>query len=208
MPRPASSGVGLSRHREAWWRSICACWVDCPNIRFLPGLDGFEPAMITRFGQDDPVTGIHLTRLRPDGTGKAGTEKDKIMLGPSAGDPIVVWNNPERLDLFITEGIEDAASIVVATGLNCWAAGSAGRIPTTLPHARSFETVFVAADGDYAGRRALQLAREKRPDIIALDFGDHDANATLQKHGADAILSAIDRAFDSKRKFQPCFFNL
>ena len=108
----------------------------------------------------------------------------------------VVHDNPERLDLFICEGIEDAASIAVATGLTCWAAGSAGRIPTVLPHARSFDAVFVAADGDFAGRRALQLAREKRPDIITLDFGENDANATLEKNGAEAILSAIDRAFD------------
>jgi hypothetical protein len=180
---------------EAYLRSR-GCWIDTPSIRFLPARGEHFHAAISRFGIGGKTNGVHLTRLSSDGTGKAGTDKDKVMLGPSVGEPVVVWDNPERLDLFITEGIEDAASIAVATGLTCWAAGSAGRIPTVLPHARSFEAVFVAADGDFAGRRALQLAREKRPDIITLDFGDHDANATLQKHGADAILSAIDRALD------------
>jgi hypothetical protein len=60
--------------------------INCPAI------------MITRFGGVGPVTGIHLTRLRADGTGKADVEKPKIMLGPSQGEPIIVHDNPERLD--------------------------------------------------------------------------------------------------------------
>jgi Toprim domain len=159
---------------ETYFRSR-GCWIDTPSIRFLRARGEYFHAAISRFGIDGKTNGVHLTRLRPDGTGKAGTDEDKVMLGPSVGEPIVVKDNPESLDLFITEGIEDAASIAVATGLTCWAAGSAGRIPTALPLARSFETVFVASDADFAGRRALQLAREKRPDIIALDFGDRDA---------------------------------
>ena len=45
----------------------------------------------------------------------------------------VIHDNAERLDLFISEGIEDAASIAVATGSTCWAAGSAGSITSSLP---------------------------------------------------------------------------
>jgi hypothetical protein len=88
--------------------------INCPAI------------MITRLGGAGPVTGIHLTRLRADGTGKADVEKPKIMLGPSQGEPIIVHDNPERLDLFIGEEMEDAASIAVATGSTCWAAGISG----------------------------------------------------------------------------------
>ena len=38
------------------------------------------------------ITGIHMTRLLPDGSGKDNGEDDKakIMLGPSAGQPIVL----------------------------------------------------------------------------------------------------------------------
>ena len=83
---------------------------------------------------------------RADGTGKADVEKPKIMLGPSQGEPIIVHDNPERLDLFISEGIEDAASIAVATGSTCWAAGSAGRIAALMPLTRGFDNLFIAAD--------------------------------------------------------------
>jgi hypothetical protein len=34
------------------------------------------------------IRGVHLTRLKPDGSGKAGTERDKIMLGSSSGWPV------------------------------------------------------------------------------------------------------------------------
>ena len=63
------------------------------------------------------------------------------MLGPSQGEPIIVHDNPERLDLFISEGIGDAASIAVATGSTCWAAGSAGRIAALMPLTRGFDNL-------------------------------------------------------------------
>jgi hypothetical protein len=49
--------------------------------------------MITRFGGVGQVTGVRLTRLRADGTGKADVEKPEIMLGPSQGEPIIVQDN-------------------------------------------------------------------------------------------------------------------
>jgi hypothetical protein len=44
--------------------------------------------MIARFDFGD-VTGIHLTKLKPDGSGKPGAEKDKLMIGPSRGQPVI-----------------------------------------------------------------------------------------------------------------------
>ena len=173
---------------DAGWRT--------PSIRFLARRGEHHDAIIARFGFDgeSSPTGIHLTRITLLGD-KADVEPCKIMVGPSVGRPIVVWDNPERLDLFITEGIEDAASIAVATGLTCWAAGSAARVASLIPATKSFERVHIAVDNDFAGKRAFQRAREIRSDVIALDFGYLDANATIQKHGADAILKAIDRCF-------------
>ena len=168
------------------------CLVDSPSIRFLPRRGEHFNSMISRFGIGGEVSGVHLTRLRPDGTGK-----DKIMLGRSMGQPIVVHDNPERLELFIAEGVEDAASLGLATGLTTWAAGSAGRISAVVPLAKHFNSVFIAVDNDFAGRRALQRARESRQDVIALDFGNEDANSTLQKFGIEAILTTIDRCFVS-----------
>ena len=48
--------------------------------------------MIARFGISvaTELTGVHLTLLRGDGRDKAGTDRDKIMVGPSKGSPIVL----------------------------------------------------------------------------------------------------------------------
>jgi hypothetical protein len=74
----------------------------------LPGRDSFPPTMIAALGvptepepgflaiNDAAITGIHLTRIAPDGRGKAGTERDKIMIGRSLGSPNPI--NPAGLD--------------------------------------------------------------------------------------------------------------
>jgi hypothetical protein len=201
---------------EVYLRSR-GCGVASPNIRFLPGRDGYEPAMITRFGQDGPVTGIHLTKLRPDGTGKADVEKPKIMLGPSVGQPLVVKDNPEHPELVITEGIEDAASFALGRSWSAWAAGSWGRMAQIIPLTSGFERVFIAFDTDQArwnkttvladtpayrdgGRVAFARCRELRPDIIGIDFSGLlgvkglDANKVLQQFGAETLTAAIDVA--------------
>jgi hypothetical protein len=84
------------------------------------------------------------------------------MLGPSQGGPIIVHDNPERLDLFISEGIEDAASIAVATGSTCWAAGSAGRIAALMPLTRGFDNLFIAADDDPPRRSSPEIRQRCR----------------------------------------------
>src|SRR5258708_7787529 len=74
----------------------------------LPATLGFlarraerPPAMIAAFGRatdpepsnvcisDESVTGVHLTRLSPDGQQKAGTEPNKLMIGPPPTTPIL-----------------------------------------------------------------------------------------------------------------------
>jgi hypothetical protein len=100
------------------------------------------------------VRGVHITRLAPDGSSKAGTERDKIMLGSSIGYPIVLASPNDLLGLAITEGIEDALSVHDDTGLGAWAAGSASRLPAladTVP--QSIEAVTITVDDDEAGRR-------------------------------------------------------
>jgi Toprim domain len=176
------------------------CWIESENIRYLPPQGCYGPTMIARFGNGN-LTGVHLTRLAPDGKGKAGTEKDKIMIGPSKGQPIILHDNPESLELLVTEGIEDAASLAIATGWTTWAAASATRIPHVVAKATSFDRVLIAVDADFAGQRALQCAREVRPDVIALDFASAtdwtesaDANAVMIRDGAGVILDCIDRA--------------
>jgi hypothetical protein len=77
-----------------------------------------EPGVIAI--ADTAVTGVHLTRLRSDGSGKAEfedpDENAKIMVGHSAGSPIVLAPPNDLLGQVITEGIEDGLSAHEITG--------------------------------------------------------------------------------------------
>jgi len=71
------------------------------------------------------VRGVHLTRLKPDGSDRERTANGKIMIGHSAGVPIILAPPNDLLGMAISEGIEDALSAHEATGLGAWAAGTA-----------------------------------------------------------------------------------
>jgi hypothetical protein len=135
------------------------------TIGFLPASLKYPPAMITAIGMaretepgelvidDEAIRGVHITALKSDGSGKAGTERDKIMVGRSLGSAIVLAPPNDLLGLAITEGIEDALSVHQATGLGAWAAGSATRMPAiaaAIPDCVEAVTIFV--DHDEAGR--------------------------------------------------------
>jgi hypothetical protein len=177
-----SKALWLWRHRhpvagsiaETYLREVRRCCGTLPaTLGFLPAHGEYPPAMIAAFGlaeeiepglvviADDAVFGVHLTRLRADGTGKAGFGSDKIMIGNSHGYPIVVAPPNDLLGLAITEGIEDALSVSEATGLGTWAAGSASRLPNLADVVPDYiECVSVVADDDHTGRHhAAQLVR-------------------------------------------------
>ena len=137
-----------------------------PTLGFLsPWKPEHCPAMIAAFALSDAiepgvvapphgVTAVHLTLLKPDGSGKADVEKPKLIVGSPDGLPIVLALANDLLGLAITEGIEDALTVHQATGLGAWAAGAGGRMPalaSTIPC--HIECVSVAIDDDEAGNR-------------------------------------------------------
>jgi len=141
-----------------------------PTLRYLPPRDGYEPAMIAAFGMPDEiepgllstatldVLGVHVTRLKPDGSGKIAAAEDrpaKITLGRgSTGWPIVLAPPNDLLGLVIGEGIEDVLSAHSATTLGGWAGGSAGRLPALADRVpRWIDCVSVLVDDDEAGRK-------------------------------------------------------
>jgi hypothetical protein len=138
-----------------------------PTLGFLPARGEHPPAMIAAFGmatEPEPgrlaidavaVRGVHLTRLKPNGSGKVedGSEQ-KIMLGRSLGLPIVLAPMNDLLGLAVTEGIEDALSIHQATGLGAWAAGSASRLPALAAAVPDYaDGVSILVDDDTDGRK-------------------------------------------------------
>ncbi len=139
------------------------------TARFLPARYGHHPAMITAFGMAEEVEcgryeisaenvqGVHLTLLKPDGSAKAGTDRDKIMVGPSKGFPIMFVPPNDALGLIISEGIENGLSAQEATGLGLWVAGSAGRLGSLAAAVPSFvECVTIVADDDGSGRKGAR----------------------------------------------------
>jgi hypothetical protein len=155
------------------------------TLGFLPARGEHPPSMIAAFGlvrevepgvitiADSAVTGVHLTRLKPDGSGKAvfedPDEHAKKMVGYSIGSPIVLSPPTDLLALGITEGIEDGLSVFEASGLGIWVAGSAARMPTLAEHIPSMlDCVTVFADDDHDGlRHAAELDRRARARGVA-----------------------------------------
>lgn len=144
--------------------------IGCPlpaTVGFLPAHGEYPPAMIAAFGlahEVEPgviaiaasaVVGVHITRLRPDGSDRERGERAKIMIGHSTGFPIVLAPPNDLLGLAVTEGIEDALSISEATGLGAWAAGSASRLGSPLAGAIPgfIDCVTVVVDDDEDGQR-------------------------------------------------------
>jgi hypothetical protein len=136
------------------------------TLGYLPPRGEHGAAMIAAFGigsepepgqlviADADVQGVHITKLKTDGSGKAGTDADKIMIGMSIGSPITVAPPNDLLGLVISEGIEDALSAHEATGLGAWVAGSASRLPALADAVPScIEAVTVLVDDDKEGRR-------------------------------------------------------
>jgi phage/plasmid primase-like uncharacterized protein len=146
----------------------------------LPGtvryLDGQHPAMLVPYGvpheiepgvlETGAVTAVHLTLLKPDGSGKADTKPNKLTVASPAGMPMVLAPMNDLLGLAITEGIEDALSVHQATGLGAWAAGGWSNLPKLIAAIAdaATECVTVFADADDAGQRG---ARELAEALVA-----------------------------------------
>jgi hypothetical protein len=133
----------------------------CPhrlNIR-LPAM--VAPVVDTAGAQ----TGIHMTYLRPDGSGKAdfpNRDLQRECRGIISGGSIrLEAHDPDR-DLIVAEGIETTLSAMQIFNLPGWSAVCAGGLRTIeLP--LEIRRVVIAADHDLsgAGQRNALAARER-----------------------------------------------
>lgn len=129
------------------------------------------PAMIAFFGipiehepgllslRPEQIAGIHLTFLQPDGSGKAVNRdgKAKVFVGRGHALPIVLAPPNDGLGLIIGEGIEDCLTLHQETGLGCWAAGAANRLPGLAPQVPAcIECATIIEDDDGAGRKGTK----------------------------------------------------
>jgi hypothetical protein len=145
------------------------------TLRYLPPLKPeHHPAMIAPYAfADEPEPGVlgiprnvhavHLTLLKPallkpDGSGKADVEKQKMTIASPLGRPIVIAPANDLLGLAISEGIEDALTAHASTGLGAWAAGSSSFMPALAAVVPAYvEAVTICAHDDGGKRDALKL---------------------------------------------------
>jgi hypothetical protein len=155
------------------------------TLGFLPARDDYPPAMIAAFGMaretepgilvisNDDVTGVHITKLKPDGSDKACVAEDesaKLTVGLDNRAPIWLAAINDGLGLVITEGIEDALSAHAATGLGAWAAGTGNRLPAMADYVPSYvECVSILVDKD-ADRTGEKYSTELAELLTALNI--------------------------------------
>jgi hypothetical protein len=118
-------------------------------------VDEIEPGVIAIAAA--ALQGIHLTRLLPDGSGKAvfddPNENAKRMTGLSTGWPIVLASPNDLVGLTIAEGIENGLSAHQVSGLGAWAAGCASRLPELADKVPDYiESATLMIDDDDDGR--------------------------------------------------------
>lgn len=153
------------------------------SLRF--GRSGPEhPVLVAAVtGADGAIGAIQRTYLRPDGTGKADVPAPRLSLGKLAGGAVRL--TPPARSLILTEGTEDALSLIQTTGRATWAAlGTSNLAKVVLP--LNVEDVVIGADNDPAGEAAAQKAAQAyaekgcRTRIIRPLPGFKDWNAELQ----------------------------
>ncbi len=165
------------------------------TIGYLPASREYPPAMIAAFGMaretepgelvidDAAIRGVHITSLKSDGSDKAGTDRDKKIIGRSIGSPIVLAPPNDGLGLAVCEGIEDGLSIFEATGLGAWAAGSASRLLALADAVPDYiDCITIVADADLAG----QANAQKLADALARHPGEVRLIVPPQTQGAAA----------------------
>ena len=131
------------------------------NIRLRPddlkydARDGAMVAAIRRRGGS--ISAIQKTYLTPDGRkDPARGKRQKLSFGPVKHGAIRL--TPVAKTVWLTEGAEDALSLIQMTGRACWAIPGAGIMKAVeLPEA--VKTIVIAADNDDAGRKAAAEAQ-------------------------------------------------
>jgi hypothetical protein len=120
--------------------------------------------MLAPYGFPEPngltIHGIHLTKLQPDGSGKADVPRNEVRRSIAGhGWPIELATVNDDGGLAIGEGIETMLSVAQVTGLGAWAAGAASWMPALAERVPLYtEAVTVYAEADHGYRHADRLA--------------------------------------------------
>lgn len=128
-----------------------------PPVTLRLALWGEQPVMLARVEGPQGLAGMHLTELKPDGSGRVSKRLAKG--SHPLGGAIRLYPLQPGQPLALAEGVETALAVHQATGWPCWACVSAGGLERVqLPP--EVHEVLIAADHDPAGLEAARkLAR-------------------------------------------------
>jgi putative DNA primase/helicase len=100
------------------------------------------------------LRGVQLTKLRPDGSDKRGTECDRLTFGPYKGSACRLFK-PTGDTLAVAEGVETALAFYTLRKVPTWATFGAANLAAFEPPA-GVRRLVIAADGDAPGMEAAQ----------------------------------------------------
>jgi putative DNA primase/helicase len=129
------------------------------DLRYLAGTDKLSPSLCARVSDvrtAKPLS-LHFTRLASDGRGKAGSGRDKLLLGGHRKKDGCVRLWPDEAvtyGLAIAEGIETALAAAHISA-PVWAAIDAGNL-SAFPVFPGVESLTIFADHDDVGLKAAQ----------------------------------------------------
>lgn len=139
---------------------------DLADLRYHPncprGRDRL-PAMVAlmRDAVTNEPTGIHRTFIKPDGSGKADVQPNRMMLGRSAGAVIKLTPDEDvTLGLGLCEGIEDGIAILNSEWAPVWCCMSAGNV-AAFPVLNGIEALTVFCDADSPGLKAAHAVVDR-----------------------------------------------
>lgn len=146
-------------------RSIAGAISDA--IRFAPAAPlsyngrTTAPAMVAIvIGPGNTPCGLHVTFIKPDGSGKADMANPRRMFGDMRGAAVRFAPVPADGVLGVSEGLETGLSYSLMTGLAVWACLSSSGLRNFTPPPE-VKRLVVAADGDKAGTEAAAVLVER-----------------------------------------------
>lgn len=131
---------------------------------------------------DDSLRAVSATYLTPSGNCKSPTQPSRITTGRLRRGAVRLA--PAGPCLGLTEGVEDALSVMQAVGLPCWAClGTSNLRSVELPPPPLAVEVTIFADNDRSGITAANAAAERfygqgrrvriaKPPQAGADFND------------------------------------
>lgn len=137
---------------------------------------GHYPAMVAPFAVEGRITGVHLTFLAPDGSGKADASPNKMILGHYSGAAIPL--SPIRHTMALGEGIETCLSAALARpDWGIWCAGSLNNLAGPgqgrgTPHPDRPGVTVPSPEPDMAAPAITLPATTDR--LVVLGDGDSD----------------------------------